>query len=82
MTLDQARKSRRLRRLVGRVWSRVRSERAFGTTIPEWLKQQSPEWTPPPLWTDGDFADLIAQMAGCDWLYNRETGEVRFFEYA
>jgi hypothetical protein len=45
-------------------------------SLPEWLIGMEP------LWKHGDWADLIAHEAGCDWLYNRETGEVRFFEYA
>ena len=76
MILGNTRESRRLRRLVGRVRSRVRRERAFGMSLPEWLIGMEP------LWKHGDWADLIAHEAGCDWLYNRETGEVRFFEYA
>ena len=66
----------RLRRLVGRVRARVRKERAFGMTLPEWLTSMEPEWK------HIDFACLVAEQAGCDWLYNRKTGEVRFFEYA
>lgn len=76
MTFDEMQKTLRFRRFVGRVREKVLRERVFITTLPCWLTETEPEWK------HLDFCCVVAQSAGCDWLYDRKSGETRFFEYA
>lgn len=62
------------KRLVAKIKRTVRKERAFGMTIGECMRYAAHR-------READAVAVLAELAGVDWLYNPNTGEVRFFEF-
>ena len=60
--------------MVSRIRRRVHRERSFGIEIKKLLRHGMRRWRPE------DAVGTLADLAGVDWLYDPNTGEVRFFE--
>ncbi len=62
-------------RLVRRIKSTVYKERAMGIAIEKICRRHLARSR-----NHQDAIARLAELAGVDWLYNPETGEVRFFD--
>jgi hypothetical protein len=62
-------------RMVRKIKRTVYRERAMGIEIEKCLKHHFARHRPE------DAVTILADLAGVDWLYNPNTGEVRFFEF-